>query len=75
MAFRAHLHATKGAVVACETLAETFPPQPGGARVVVVGADPEARPSAQRAGDDVWTAALEPVRGTWRGERVHVEDP
>ena len=75
MTLRCHLHEAGGHVVACDVLAESFPPQPGGAQVPVTGADVGTRPSARGIeGGDTWTAEAEVVRGTWRDGAVHLED-
>lgn len=70
--FRAHVHSSAGHAVACEVLAETFPPQPGGASVRLVVDDLATWPSTQRAGDDVWSPTPRTITGTWRAGRVHV---
>jgi hypothetical protein len=73
--FRAHLHSSAGHAVACDALAETFPPQPGGVSVPLVVGDLDAWPSTQRVGQDVWTPTPRAITGTWRAGRVHVTAP
>lgn len=73
--FRAHLFATADSALACEVLAETHPPQPGGATVPLAGVDVRTWPGAERSGDDAWTPTPRAITGTWRDGCVHVDSP
>lgn len=72
---RGYVHSSGGHVVACDHLAETWPPQPGGPQVVLVGTELAERGDTTREQDDVWTEAPVIVNGTWRDGAVHVDPP
>ena len=69
---RGYVHSSGGYVVASDHLAETWPPQPAGPQVLVVGVDPGELGGTTREQDDVWTDAPVVVTGTWRDGTVHV---
>lgn len=52
---RGYVIATAGTTVLAEMLAETYPPQAGGAFIVLEGLDVAALPGTTSAGDTTWT--------------------
>lgn len=65
-----HLVAEGEVVVLAAMLAETFPPQPGGATLAVDGLDDAGLAGLQRAGSVAWSAGPVVVRGTMHGGRL-----
>ena len=48
-----------GEVLLCEAIAESFPPQCGGARLFVEGLDPESIPDLEEANDVRWAESVQ----------------
>jgi hypothetical protein len=65
-----HLVAEGDVVVLATMLAETFPPQPGGASLAVVGLDDAGLAGLQRVGRVAWSDQPVVVRGTMDGGRL-----
>jgi hypothetical protein len=63
---------TAGITVLCEMLAETHPPQPGGARIVVEGLDVATLDDTETVGDTTWTTDQRSVTGVFDGDVLRV---
>lgn len=70
---RGYLIATAGETYVAEMLAESYPPQPGGATLRLGGVDVSALDGIERAGDTMWTADQRTVSGRVAGGVLHVE--
>jgi hypothetical protein len=60
---RGHVIATAGTTLLCEMLAETYPPQPGGAQMVLEDLDIATLGGTESAGDTTWTGDQRAVTG------------
>ena len=69
---RGYVIATAGATLLCEMLAESYPPQPGGAQLPVEGLDVTALGGTESAGDTVWTDDQRVVAGVVAGGVLRV---
>lgn len=49
----------QGEVLLCEAIAESFPPQCGGTRLLVEGLEPEAIPDLEEANDVRWAESVQ----------------
>ena len=67
---RGYVVATAGMTVLCEMLAESYPPQPGGAQMAVEGLDIAALTDTVSAGDTTWTEDQRTVTGIVAGGGV-----
>lgn len=70
---RGHVIATAGGTVLAEMLAESYPPQPGGATLPVQGVDVQALDGVEQAGDTTWTTDQHALTGQVRDGVLHVE--
>ena len=57
----------------CEALAESFPPQCGGASLIVDEPDPSALEQVTTEGDVSWTEAQVQLLGMVDGDTIHVQ--
>ncbi|HSK98031.1 MAG TPA: hypothetical protein VK891_15510 [Euzebyales bacterium] len=69
---RGYVIATAGVTLLCEMLAETFPPQPGGAQMLLDDLDIAAVADTQSAGDTTWTSDQRAVTGIIAGDVLRV---
>jgi hypothetical protein len=71
---RGHVVATAGTTVLCEMLAESYPPQPGGAQLPVSGLDIATLGGTSTAGDTIWTDGQHAITGVIAGGVLRVPD-
>ena len=69
---RGHVIATAGITLICDLLAETYPPQPGGAQLVLEDLDITALDDTESAGDTTWTREQRAVTGVVGGGVLRV---
>jgi hypothetical protein len=69
---RGYVIATAGTTLLCEMLAESYPPQPGGAQMVLEGLDIAALLGTETAGDTAWTRDQHNVTGIAGGDVLRV---
>jgi hypothetical protein len=69
---RGYVIATAGTTLLCEMLAESYPPQPGGAQMVLEGFDIAALRGTETAGDTTWTREQHSVTGIASGDVLRV---
>lgn len=70
---RGHLIATAGETYVAEMLAESYPPQPGGATLRIEGINVSTLDGIEQAGDTTWTSDQRTVSGRVEGGVLHVE--
>jgi hypothetical protein len=69
---RGYVIATAGTTLLCEMLAESYPPQPGGAQMVLEGLDIAELRGTETAGDTTWTRDQHDVTGIASGDVLRV---
>lgn len=69
---RGYVLATAGVTYLAESLAESYPPQPGGAVLKLEGLDVGTLPGAERAEDTTWTSEQLAISGRLRGGVLEV---
>jgi hypothetical protein len=70
---RGHLIATAGETLLAEMLAESYPPQPGGATLRLEGVDLATLDDVEQVGDTAWTAHQRTLSGRIEDGVLHVE--
>lgn len=70
---RGHLISTAGETYVAEMLAESYPPQPGGATLRVEGIELSTLDRIEQAGDTTWATDQRIVTGRIEGGVLHVE--
>lgn len=70
-----YVFAGSGGLRLCEAVAESFPPQCGGASLAVEGADADDFSDLRREGGEAWSDTQRRVGGTVRGDTISVTDP
>lgn len=69
---RGYVIATAGVTLLCEMLAESYPPQPGGAQMALEGLDIAVLGGTESAGDTTWTRDQHDVTGIATGDVLRV---
>lgn len=72
VAVRGHAVTSADTTVLCEILAESWPPQPGGAVLPVEGLDVGDLPDARTLGHSAWTDEPVVVEGRLEGGVLHL---